>query len=154
MKNVIFIMLCLFSINGLYAQKVAPEVAKVLKLNNAKKKPVVVDIGVEFGKRRLGCREMGICKGEIIIKNNNEPEHQLIGYGQNKLAIVVLKSKLSKEKINANFSGKEFVLDEDFTFSNAISEKFKAGADLSDKLKFKKGSHKILELENYFIILQ
>lgn len=154
MKNVIFIMLCLFSINGLYAQKVAPEVAKVLKLDNAKKKPVEVDIELGFGKKSLGCKKMGICDVDIIIKNNNEPEHQLIGYGQNKLAIVVLKSKLSEEKINANFSRKEFVLDEDFAFSDAISEKFKAGADLSDKLKFKKGAHKILELENYFIILQ
>ncbi|GEM_PF-1770293 len=151
MKTVIFLMLGLFSVNSLLAQKVAPEVSKFLKLENARKKPVVVEIDLEWGKKREGCRGMGICDADIVIKNKGE-QHQLIGYGQNKLAIVVLKSKMSQEKLKENFSTNKFVLEQDFVFSNAISEKFKAGSELSGKLKLNKDSYALEELENYFII--
>lgn len=141
--------------NFMFAQKINPELTKALNLDAKKTKKITIVIkDIALGKKRPDCVGKGLCVKILIEGNMKEDQCLLISYDKNKLALALKKSLYSKEKLKENFESGEFALDKDIPFSDEIVQKFKAGSELSGKLLLKKGPHKVVETENYFIILQ
>lgn len=148
MKKLMLAIGILLLTNSMFAQEINPEILNKLKLGSSDVK-IRTTVGVEIGKASRDCAGVGLC---IIVEK--KITNYMFSYGKNKLALALDKSLYSKEKLKENFGTGAFVLDEDFEFSKEITQKFKAGSELSGKLLFKKGSHKVLVTKNYYIILQ
>lgn len=113
-------------------------------------KKVEIEIELEFGRKKLGCEKLGVCKvsGSAGIKGilgGNRAVAKATAEDGQVTEVVFLRASMSKKTISTYFSGPHFIVGEDF--STSFSHK---GGKFTFKLKA--GKYRLKKTKEGFVM--